>query len=380
MIPLHDIFKQIKDATSLTHGERSLIRSRLETLVKTTPFSVAPIPSPFFRSFYNLRMYGATTVLLVVLSFGATSLIAKDSLPGDTLYALKTGVNERIEQATALSKEKKAQVGIEHMEERLREVELLAVLENTDTRTIEDITEDIEARVEKAYEKAYELAKMGDVEAADTISSNVASVLSAHRDILEAQGQSSVGGEYLLELSKVLDMQNREQTEETGDTIARIAHAREIRIAVVLKAFARALGEETLRDDVRTELMEEQAKIEALYSETAPLLAQEQYGKASEIYGHLEQRIHLARTLLTSVVRIAEKTNKEAVIQFGEVPANVATVAAKQVESESAPTSSALDAATMMLMSTPVEEVRVQSAPLENPALRFTIIDVVVEP
>lgn len=380
MISLHDLFKRIYDTTSLTREERSLMRAYLETLVKTAPLSSSSIPSPFHSFFSSVRMYNAVAVLLVVVSLGATSFIAEGALPGDTLYALKTGVSERIERAAAFSKEKKARVDIKHIEERLREVELLAVLENTDTRTIEEITADIEARVEETYEKVHELAGEGDVEAADTISSGVASVLSAHRDILEAQGQSAARGEQLLALSKALATQSRAQVQGTEDTAARIAHAREARIVAARKAFADALEEETLRDDVRTELTEEQAKIEVLYNEVTTLLTQERYGEANEIYEHLERRIYLAQALLTSVVYIAEKTNKEAIIQFGKASAHTTTAVAKQAEPESASTSFALDGAALMRMSAPAGDVVAPSASIGNPVLRFIIIDVEMGP
>ncbi len=397
MISPPEHYKNIKENLSLTSEERALMRTHLETLIRAgTPFPARAVPSPFFFLFSHTRMVAIAALLLVVFSGSGASVAATRALPGDTLYAFKVAVNERVERTAALSKEARAKVDISHIEERLREVELLAVLEDTDARSVEEIREDIDTRVARVNAVAKELEAEGSFEAADGITSGVALTLATHVDILQAQaeGADDASGDRLALLSQALETDMFFDEEMSDDAISRIAYAREVRVREALDALTFGYAKETLREDTRVQIESELTSIEAAYEQAHVLIKEEQYIEAGDIYEHLEQRIHLAQALVIAVTEVAKRSDKEVSIAFGEQQeVQLPVAASKQTVEESAtatfmvPADDASMQATdegtsMMLMTTSAFTATsslVETTTQDNKKLRFTIIDPEVE-
>lgn len=377
MNPLDQQFKNLKHSLSLTSEEKAHMRKYLETVMKAS-VSMHQVPSPFFFVFSHKSIMAMAVLLLAVSSGGAASIAATNALPGDTLYALKIEVNERIERVASFSKEAKAKVDITHIEERLREVELLAALEDTDTRTVEDITTDISTRVARVHAAAKELEKEGALDAADGIASAVSLTLATHADLLQAQadGTDDISGGRLASLSQALET-NAFPDEEISDNIISSSTVlfHKARIREALDVLTSTYAKETFREDTRIELARELVDIETLYEQADLLVGEEYYEQAHDVYEHLEQRIHLAQALLTTAVEIAQRSDKEVSISFGE--AEPFATAAKQAADTTAISN---EEASLLLMTAPApfataSLMQMVAPELESTKLRFTIID-----
>lgn len=115
----------------------------------------APVISPFVSRtlFLSLRRYGALAFgLLLVLGTGIVRG-AESSLPGDSLYGVKTGVNERVLSAFAFSEETKARVETYLVHRRLQEIELVLLEDKEDDEAdpIESSTSDAATKHVIAY-------------------------------------------------------------------------------------------------------------------------------------------------------------------------------------------------------------------------------------
>jgi hypothetical protein len=73
-------------------------------------------------------------LLAAILAMVGVSVVAKDTLPGDPLYAFKTTISEEVIAATKFSSIAKGEYAVTRLENRLRELQLLAA----DTATSSD--------------------------------------------------------------------------------------------------------------------------------------------------------------------------------------------------------------------------------------------------
>lgn len=116
---IEKIFEPAK-GVALGKESKNLIRESLLMHIKGNP------PYTFFSRIKPV--YAATISLLaVVLVVSAVSVEAESALPGDILYPVKIGFNEKIMQTLAFSDEAKTKVNIQLAELRLHEAEQLAV-------------------------------------------------------------------------------------------------------------------------------------------------------------------------------------------------------------------------------------------------------------
>ena len=122
---------------------------------------------------------------LILLLSGGTAFAAEGALPGNTLYPIKTEVNEEIRGWFALNAEAKANFHAKIAEERLEETEELAVRG--------ELTEEFRARLEVLFEERVnavedriaDLEADGRVEAAAELRTHLEAMLEAHESILE---------------------------------------------------------------------------------------------------------------------------------------------------------------------------------------------------
>jgi hypothetical protein len=341
-------FILIKEDLALTDGERSLMRSELAQL--PAPGSAAVL-SPFLFFTGPMRFAGAFAVL-VLATVGGGSALAREALPGDTLYSVKIHLNENVERTLARSPIAKATVDIKHAEERLTEVELLAASGNADEALIEAAALTVEAKVAAASRTAEVLAESGDDEAADSIHTRINSTLLAHADILDAQaaGLEEASGQTLRALSVAVtfavdeasDAYEADATDKEDNDVltAALAADRESGAKEGIEALTEALAHENVSEETQTLLATELASIEADYGATRELMAAEEYEDAAQEYREIERRAYRAYAALTSARRITETTGKEVII----------AVNAEDVRPESAIDISASTEADPMLM------------------------------
>lgn len=322
-------FSYIREDLALSDEERSLMRAELVRL--TSPLETT-ILSPFTFSFFSsgsLRFAGAFAVL-VVAALGGSSALAHDALPGDALYSVKIHLNENVERTLAPSPLAKAIVDINHAEERLSEVELLAAKGEADSTDLENVAEEVAANVASASDTAHDLANSGDEAKADGIHAKIASTLLAHADILDAQAGSldnETSGRSLRALSFAVSATadeadaSRDTDSEGGETdavTAQVALDREAQVQGLVVKLRTALDGENIPDETHAQLLSELASIEADYGETRELVAKEDFENAGAYYEKIEQRAYRALALLTAATRINETTGKDVVITLDD--------------------------------------------------------------
>lgn len=167
---IHNGIKDIQKIT-LTEQERAVIFSRLDTYANAhVPH---PIRSPFY-TYFTFRF--ATAALAIVFLVGGTSVFASaQALPGDVLYSIKVRVSEPLKIAIAVTPEAKELRQVSRVEERLREVEVLAVQGRLATSTETEIKMAVDIEVRKLKRKLSEKNR-DDLEVK----------VSAHADILNS--------------------------------------------------------------------------------------------------------------------------------------------------------------------------------------------------
>lgn len=118
---------------ALNSQEKRILRTRIEQFRKEHPFvsekvSIVqkPIRSPLeWTTFFRSHAI-AVAFMIVFFVSGAGTLLAENSLPGSTLYGVKTGVNERVLGWLATSEQSKAEWHLTIADRRFSEIQTLA--------------------------------------------------------------------------------------------------------------------------------------------------------------------------------------------------------------------------------------------------------------
>ncbi len=148
----------------LNMREKSQMRDRLSNYVYSTK---APVKSSlsFMSYFSHSSMYLMPALAIVLLVSGAgTSYYAQNSLPGDVLYGVKTGVNENIEALLATTPEARAQVELRQVSERFDEAEVLRLTGNLSEVQSQVIQNNVSKKIESINKKVEESKKKGKEE------------------------------------------------------------------------------------------------------------------------------------------------------------------------------------------------------------------------
>ena len=330
-----DIFIAARKELTLTREERARMRSNLEDAMNRVPMVMVSVPSPIAFWFQPARALAFVVALVVVSSSGA-AWAAEGALPGDKLYSVKLGVNERLEKAFAVGEVAKAGVEVRHAEERLQEVELLAAKGPVSEEVIDTAVEKVEAHVEEVGRVAKALALEGDETTADAMHTRISSALAAHAEIIRAQSQDADDERPLRVLALKVDnaVENAEDAQdedierpsEDDAWAQRLSIAREASARERLDTFAKKLAEARFNEKTWATLDTERAEMEREYMQAAELSMQEEYRESANAYEKLERRAYRSLVLLASAARIEESSDdKEVLITVERVEEEVAT-------------------------------------------------------
>lgn len=319
MNDIKDIFANLRQDLELTSEERSLMRSELERLTNAPATVMVAVPSPFAFLFDPPKAF-AFALLVLIIGGGSTSLAATGSLPGDTLYGVKLGVNERLERALAVSSEAKADVEVRHAQERLQEVELLAAKGSVDEVTLDIAEAKLEEHVARADEAAKDLVEEGNEGAADAIHAKIATALTAHADIIRSQSDDADGDARKDLRGLAIAVKNaaghvedaqEDDVAESDENVEALALAREASVQEAMDELSSELAEDGIAAETQEEFSLELAAIQAEFEEAVIL---EDKGDASEAYKALGERAYRALALLSSAKRIEKDADKEVLV------------------------------------------------------------------
>lgn len=183
---------------TLSQDEAARLRARLSTYIINHPTKESlPV---YHRIFEHTMRIALSTFLFIIFVGGSISVIADNSLPGDKLYAIKTGINEKWRGAFLTSPAKKAAYQTGLIQERLSEVQTLA-----ETKTL---TPARQKTAEKALdshltELSAQLNKT-DPNAALAVTDTLKAAISAKKDAVTASDVSLSSDEK----AQVLDTYN----------------------------------------------------------------------------------------------------------------------------------------------------------------------------
>ncbi len=154
--------------------------------------SIVGYPSPFvsFNFFFEhsfVRVVAAALVAFFAVG-GSVSAFAEKSIPGDVLYPVKVGVNEKISGAVAITPEKKVKHETTLVSRRLEEVEKVLTKEEITTEEKKEIisclSEDISTHRENASSQIDEIYNSGDVATAISASTELGTTMDTHIEVI----------------------------------------------------------------------------------------------------------------------------------------------------------------------------------------------------
>lgn len=316
----HDLTKLKNDpAFSLSERERALMRARLLQIIRTPRPAVSVVT-------FALHMRVAALALILIVSTTSVSFAAEGALPGEALYSVKLGVNERIEFALAPSHEARATVAVRHAEKRIREAEVLAAEGKLDEVEAARAADLVEENVRKASENALALLDEGETSAAKSIYARLDATLFAHTELLDAQADNldedranhvrtlSFAVMQTAQHANVQDFEDRGREETDDEQVRAYARATHNRAESRIKELGKRIEENGIAVETASEFGNEHARLSGEFSMNQELFAADDDVNATEAYSSLERRAVRALTFIKAVQDISDETNKEAVI------------------------------------------------------------------
>lgn len=197
----------VKEARKLIlqEKEKFAMRENLVLFIKTRPIGAADAkkqyqqkPKIILSSFSYLNSLSAIRAVSIALVFvlfagGGIAFGANYALPGDILYPVKVGINEKIQIMAAFSSESKAKAEISFAALRLEEAEKLAKENKLDAATSDELNARFSVHANSAKDNIRDLKKDNDFQTAAEIDSDFETALATHRNILTSMSASSSG-------------------------------------------------------------------------------------------------------------------------------------------------------------------------------------------
>ncbi|PSO45517.1 MAG: hypothetical protein BRC22_00815, partial [Parcubacteria group bacterium QH_9_35_7] len=143
----------------------------------------------FFHLFLTKKAMTASIVAAaMVLIGGGTSVAAQDAMPGDTLYPVKTNVNEEVVSALQLSSKAKAEYESKLADRRLEEVSQLAAEGRLSSEAATEAREEFEESANTTISSTQELKQEGNETAAANVNASFNSSIETHTSVLSGLG------------------------------------------------------------------------------------------------------------------------------------------------------------------------------------------------
>lgn len=235
-----ELFKKLT-ALHLTQEEKRFMKQNV--LLHAREHGIlSPLTSMFIWS----RSFVTVTAMAFVLLIGTTVVHgAEKSLPGDTLYTVKRGVNERVLGVFAVSPDAKARLETKFVDRRLEEIQqviareddadLVVIAENQTSpepltmspetlAIVVALTEEVQEHAAAAQEHISEVSNSGSADQALELASVLESSIDVHTTTLTALTQTDIGTEDTTLAALTETVQTLEATSsdisDLGDVIA----------------------------------------------------------------------------------------------------------------------------------------------------------------
>lgn len=108
-------------------------------------------------------LYALSLVAFIIVSSGGATLAAEGAVPGQALYSMKVGVNEKVGAAWVNTPEERARYNAKLAERRIDEAVMLAEKGTLDTDTALYLDEQVAIHIESSESAAIALEEEGDI-------------------------------------------------------------------------------------------------------------------------------------------------------------------------------------------------------------------------
>lgn len=215
---IQDVTKELK----LSDFERGELRNRLLSYIEYHPVTATSRTYSIFSSFLRALIHhpyavaGPIAMTILTVSLGTVSYIAEYSNPGDTLYAIKVGVNEPVLSKFATSPYEKVEFETKLLERRIAEAKLLADSGKLTKEKEKVIAEGIEKHT-KEISKNIDTVRESNESDANMMQISLTSTLSAGDSVVASiTEESSEAGTAIKETVK--NVQGEQATKQGKDT------------------------------------------------------------------------------------------------------------------------------------------------------------------
>ncbi|PJE51277.1 MAG: hypothetical protein COV29_00780 [Candidatus Yanofskybacteria bacterium CG10_big_fil_rev_8_21_14_0_10_36_16] len=284
---------------------------------KKTEVTTASWSKLFLNYKFNYSYIMPIAIIIAVIFGGGVSFAAENSLPGDTLYPIKTGINEEVRGWIALSDEAEAKWQYRLAERRLEEAEEIAV--NSELK--EEVRLNIENNFEKHNEKIElliaELESKDKLNAAVDLNSRLESSLKAHEQILLKLGQesddeneeeqvNSVAAKVRLKISKAAKRRSEIEAKTSAETSIN-PNIKEATAGAMTAAENKLQEVKTFIEESKNRVNENvSAKAEAKFNSAIEVMAEANTEMEEEHYGEAFNLYHKASRLAQEAKLIVE--------------------------------------------------------------------------
>lgn len=214
--------------------------------------NVPPTKARFVMSFAALRkpalQYGMLALAVCVFSGAGVAFASQNSLPGDLLYPVKTGVTEKLVKLAIISEEKRVEYEVSLVQKRLAEAETVASKNKLNARSGAQVSFLLDSHIADVKNLAVAISKRKSADAAVEINSELEAQLNSYAQVLgklAARGQgdsSSVALENIVvnlkdKATKTLEGRHSQEAR----LMAQTEHFQEARVSAKLQEAARAI-------------------------------------------------------------------------------------------------------------------------------------------
>ncbi len=254
---MNDYDKQLKKIFShasrvkMTQEDKLVLRNAI--LFRT---GIIPIKTPYFIhmiSMISQSRYSATLVALFFVFSGGVGYASNNSLPGDTLYPVKTEMTEKVEGFLVLGEKSKAKHEVKLAERRLEEATVLVRSGKLEVEVQVELEKNIEEHVTKASEHIAELSKKEDLSDAIEVTGELEDTLEIHTESLAKLSETANDTQSITAVATLL-AKVAEQTQVAQETTSRVevevaSKAEEVEPTKEEQDFADTEALDTLEED-----------------------------------------------------------------------------------------------------------------------------------
>lgn len=169
---------------------------------KNLEFATLITKKPFFK-------YAFVISAFAIFLCSGIAFSAQKALPGDTLYPVKVGINEKVLSFMSFSKESKAKYDVRLVQLRLEESERIASEKKIDTETSAKITSLLNKHLEDARVHSADSKSKNKLRVSVEIHSDLEALLHAHAKILNNLAGKEGDGDPKNIQSILLDVQSK---------------------------------------------------------------------------------------------------------------------------------------------------------------------------